>query len=563
MPSLRERLSERKLFQWAIAYLAGAWLVFQGVEVLAEPWQLSPTTQRTIHVLLGAGFLLALVFAWYHGERGRQRVTGIEAVIITAILGIAAGAVLTVGRAPEEGAGAGRPDLASAGVDRKSVAVLPFVNVSGSGEDEIFCDGITFDIINHLSKIADLKVISRTSIMRYKGAELSLGQIAEELKVATILEGEVQRRGDQIRINAQLIDAETDEPLWAERYDRTYADVFAIQSDVARQIAMALRATMTIDEGERIARVPTRNLEAYNLYTLGRHWWNRRTAEGLRRAIEYFGDAVEKDSTFASAYSGLADSYALLPWYDDSSQAVVYPQAIAAARRAVELDPNSGEARTSLAIVRVWYEWDWPAAESEFQRAIQLSPSYATAHQWYAALMTYTNRLEEAIEGFRTALSFDPLSAIIGTNLGDALYYARRYEEAIDQYVTTLDLHSDFWYAWRGLGLAYLQEQRYAEAEAALRGASDHHPALARVYSAQGRHDLALAVLEAARSESLEVQLYAYAGVGDTERALQILEQAFETRALWLLEYPRLDPYFDGLHSDPRFAALMRRIGLE
>jgi TolB-like protein len=563
MPSLRERLGERKLVQWAIAYLAGAWLVFQGIEVLAEPWQLSPTVQRTVHVLLGIGFVLTLVLAWYHGERGRQRVSGIELLVVAAILALAGVAVVTVGRAPQGDAAAERSERASRVADRKSVAVLPFVNVSGSGEDEIFSDGITFDIINHLSKIADLKVISRTSIMQYKGAERSLSQIAEELGVATVLEGEVQRIGDQIRINAQLIDAETDEPLWAEQYDRTFADVFAIQTDVARQIAMALHATMTDEEGERIAQVPTRNLEAYSSYTLGRHWWNKRTAEGLEAAIAHFEDAISQDSTYVWAYAGLADCYAVLPWYGEWEPAAAYPRAIAAARKAVELDGRSGEARASLAIVKLWYEWDWQAAETEFQRAIEASPSYATAHQWYAALMTYTQRLDEAIARFRTALSFDPLSAIIGANLADALYYARRYDEAIEQYVRTLELHPEFSYGWRGLGLAYLQAKMYEEAKAALSEVSDLHPALTYVYTAQGRRDSALAVLEAAESASLESQLYAVVGLGETDRAFRILDRAYEGRAVWLLEYPRLDPYFDGLRSDPRFTALMQRIGLE
>lgn len=563
MPSLRERFGERKLFQWAIAYLAGAWLVFQGIEVLAEPWQLSPTTQRIIHVLLGAGFALTLLLAWYHGERGRQRVTGVELLIVAAIMVIAGAAVVTVGRAPEEDAALRRSDPAPRAVNPKSVAVLPFVNVSGSSEDEIFSDGITFDIINHLSKIADLKVISRTSIMQYKGAELGLSQIAEELGVATVLEGEVQRVGDRIRINAQLIDAKSEEPLWAEQYDRTVEDVFAIQSDVARQIVQALRATMTVEEGERIAQVPTRNLEAYSSYTLGRHWWNRRTAEGLVAAITHFEDAIRKDSTYVWAYAGLADCYAVLPWYGEWSPEATYPLAIAAARSAVELDGRSGEARASLAVVKLWYEWDWRAAEVEFRRAIELSPSYATAHQWYAALMTYTQRLDEAIERYRTALSLDPLSAIIGANLADALYYARRYDEAIEQYVRTLDLHSDFHYAWRGLGLAYLQTEMYEEAEGALREVSDVHPALAFVYAAQGRRDLALAVLEVAEVASLESQLYASVGLGELDRAFDILDRAYEGRALWLLEYPRLDPYFDTLRSDPRFTALMRRMGLE
>lgn len=563
MPSFLQRLRKRKLFQWALAYLAAAWLVFQGVEVLAEPWHLSEAIQRTLHVLLATGFLATVVLAWYHGERGRQRIGGIELLILAAILGIAGVAVVALGRGPREEAAVERSRPVSAAVGRRSVAVLPFINVSGRSEDEIFSDGITFDIINHLSKIADLRPISRTSIMQYKNTERSIARIAEELGVATVLEGQVQRVGDRIRINAQLIDAETDATLWADQYNRTFEDVFAIQSDVARQIALALKATLTEEEGERIAQVPTRNLEAYNSYLFGRHWWNKRTAEGLEEAINHFKDAIRKDSTFVQAYAGLADSYALLPWYSDRLPVTVHPRAITAARKAVELDANSGEARAALAVVKLWYEWDWRGAETEFKRAIELNPSNATAHQRYAALMAYTGRLEEAIARQRIALTFDPLSAIIGANLGDQLYYARRFDEAIEQYVKTLDLHPDFWYAWRGLGLVYLQQQMYEEAEAALRRVNNLHPALAHAYTVQGRSEKALAVLRAAETGSLESQFYAYVGVDDIVRSFEILGQAYETRALWLLEYPRLDPYFDRLRSDPRYTELMRRIGLE
>lgn len=563
MPSFLQRLRKRKLFQWALAYLAAAWLVFQGIEVLAEPWHLSEAIQRTLHVLLATGFLATVVLAWYHGERGRQRIGGIELLILAAILGIAGVAVVALGRGPREEAAVERSRPVSAAVGRRSVAVLPFINVSGRSEDEIFSDGITFDIINHLSKIADLRPISRTSIMQYKNTERSIARIAEELGVATVLEGQVQRVGDRIRINAQLIDAETDATLWADQYNRTFEDVFAIQSDVARQIALALKATLTEEEGERIAQVPTRNLEAYNSYLFGRHWWNKRTAEGLEEAINHFKDAIRKDSTFVQAYAGLADSYALLPWYSDRLPGTVHPRAITAARKAVELDANSGEARAALAVVKLWYEWDWRGAETEFKRAIELNPSNATAHQRYAALMAYTGRLEEAIARQRIALTFDPLSAIIGANLGDQLYYARRFDEAIEQYVKTLDLHPDFWYAWRGLGLVYLQQQMYEEAEAALRRVNNLHPALAHAYTVQGRSEKALAVLRAAETGSLESQFYAYVGVDDIVRSFEILGQAYETRALWLLEYPRLDPYFDRLRSDPRYTELMRRIGLE
>ncbi|UCF20282.1 MAG: tetratricopeptide repeat protein [Gemmatimonadota bacterium] len=563
MSPLFQRLRRRRLFQWGLAYLAGAWLVFQGTEVLAEPWNLSVAVQRTIHVLLGAGFLITVVLAWYHGEKGRQRVSGLELLILAGILAIGGAAVVLFGRGPQGGAAAARSESVPSALSRKSVAVLPFVNVGGDSEDEIFSDGITFDIINHLSKIADLKVISRTSIMQYKNTQLSLSEVAEELGVATVLEGEVQKVGDRIRINVQLVDAQTDRHIWAEQYNRVVEDVFAVQSEVARKIALALQATMTEEVGERIARVPTGNLEAYNSYLLGRHWWNRRTAEGLEQAIGYFEDAIQRDSTFVLAYAGLADTYVLLPWYGDWQSSSVYPKALAAARRAVELDGGSGEARTSLAIVRLWYEWDFRGAEAEFERAIELSPSYATAHGWYAASLTYQKRFDEAIARSRIALALDPLSAIIGTNLGDNLYYARRYDEAIEQYVGTLELHPDFVYARRRLGQAYLQKQMYEEAEAELTKASRLNAVLAGVYTAQGRREEAHAVLEAAAEGSLESQLYALVGVGDIDGAFEVLGQAFERRAVWLLEYPALDPYFDGLRADARFMALRNRYGLE
>ncbi len=562
MPSLFQRLKRRRLFQWGVAYLAAAWLVFQGIEVLAEPWNLSVAVQRTIHVLLGAGFLVTIVLAWYHGEQGRQRVGGWELLLLAAILTVAGAAAVFLGRGSQDEAAGARSEPAPV-VNPKSVAVLPFVSVGGGSEDEIFSDGITFDIINHLSKIADLKVISRTSVMQYKNTQLSLREIAAELGVATVLEGEVQRFDSLIRVNVQLVDAQTDRHIWAEQYNRELEDVFAVQSEVARKIALALQATMTEEVGERIARVPTGNLEAYNSYLLGRHWWNRRTAEGLEQAIGYFEDAILRDSTFVLAYAGLADTYALLPWYGDWTSSAAYPRALAAAERAVELDGGSGEARTSLAIVTLWYEWDFLGAEAEFERAIELSPSYATAHGWYAASLTYQKRFDEAIARSRIALALDPLSAIIATNLGDNLYYARRYDEAIEQYVKTLDLHPEFLYGRRRLGQAYLQKQMYEEAEAELKKVSDLHPVLAGTYTAQGRGEEARAVLEAARDASLESQLYARVGVGDIDGAFEVLGQAFETRAVWLLEYPALDPYFDGLRADPRFAQTLRRFGLE
>jgi TolB-like protein len=310
MLSLLQRLKERKLFQWALAYLAGAWLIFQGIEVLAEPWSLSAGFQQVLHVLLGIGFLVTLVLAWYHGEKGRQRASGIELLILAGILVIAGAAVAVLGR----GEDAGREPIAeqlgaaSSVIDPKSVAVLPFANLSADPENEFFTDGITDAIITHLTKIADLKVTSRTSSMQYKGGDKSLLDIAAELGVTTIVEGSVQQTGDRIRVNAQLIDAQSDEHLWAEIYDRDLKDIFAIQSDIAGQVAAAVGAELTGAERERVEERPTENLEAYEFYLRGMEYYRRPgwLAEDYRSAQRMWEQAVELDPSFALAHAWLS-----------------------------------------------------------------------------------------------------------------------------------------------------------------------------------------------------------------------------------------------------------------
>ena len=321
----------------------------------------------------------------------------------------------------------------------KSVAVLPFENLSNDSDNTYFADGIQEEILTRLAKIADLKVISRSSTLDYPIKSRNLAQIAKQLGVANILEGSVRRAADRVRVNVQLINAQTNSHLWAETYDRKLTDVFLVETDIAKTIADSLKAKLTHAERQAIALRPTANPEAYELYLKGRFFWNKRTGADLRKAIDYFNQAIAEDPNYALAYAGLADCYDLLCEYSELSPKESYPKAKAAAIKALELDDTLGEAHTSLAYSLINYDWDWRSAEREYQRAIQLNPNYATAHQWYAECLSMLGRHIEAIAEIKRAQQLDPLSLIINQGVGGKYLYARRYDEAMAQFQRTLD----------------------------------------------------------------------------------------------------------------------------
>jgi TolB-like protein len=306
--------------------------------------------------------------------------------------------------------------------------------LSGDPDNAYFTEGIQDEILARLAKIADLKVISRTSTQRYKSSPDDLPQIAKRLGVSNILEGSVQKTTDRVRVTVQLINAASDAHLWAETYDRKLTDVFATESEIARMIADTLRAKLSGSEQHAIAARPTENAEAHQLYLRGRYFWNKRTGADFKKAIGYFNQAIEKDPKYALAYAGLSDAYCLLPGYAEAGPKDSFPQAKAAAAKALELDNTLGEAHTALANALFAYDLNFAEAEHEFRRAIELNPNYATAHQWYAeSVLTPLGRFEEAIAEARRALELDPLSVIINADLGTALTSARRYDEAIEQ----------------------------------------------------------------------------------------------------------------------------------
>jgi TolB-like protein/Flp pilus assembly protein TadD len=449
----------------------------------------------------------------------------------------------------------------------KSVAVLPFSNMSGDPENEYFSDGITDDIITQLSKIADLKVISRTSVMQYKGTEKNLRQIGEELGVATILEGGVRKVGDRVRINAQLVNASSDAHLWAETYDRELTDIFAIQGDVAQQIASALRSTLTPDEQERLRRHPTDNLQAYELYIQGRFFWNRRTVQDIQRAIELFERATELDSTYALAYAGLADTYLTLYSWNWMPWADAYPQADRTLRRALELYPLFPEAHASRAVL-LEQQLDRAGAEAEYLRAIELAPGYAPAHHWYALMLANLGRFDEARAEILAAAELDPLAPIIGTNVGQAFFLARDYDAAIAQLEATIESEPAFQYAWVLLGRAYAEVGRNTEAVAALRRAVELEEwpnillRLAYVLERAGQSEEANRIVEENTHGDRTRVALVYVAAGDAERAFEWLERAHADQSPFLHEL-KVEPGYDPIRSDPRFGELLRRMRLE
>jgi TolB-like protein/DNA-binding winged helix-turn-helix (wHTH) protein/Tfp pilus assembly protein PilF len=456
----------------------------------------------------------------------------------------------------------------------QSIAVLPLENLSGDASQNYFADGMTDELITDLAQISALRVISRTSVMVYKGARKPLPQIARELNVDAVVEGTVLRSGDQVRITAQLIEASTDRHLWSQSYDGELRDTLALQSRVASAIAEQIRINVTPQEQAALKNIKVVNPEAYESYLKGRYFWNKRTADGLKAALAYFKQAIDEDPRYAQAYSGSADTYALLgDWqYAVMTPKEAFPEAKAAAIKALELDSTLGEAHNSLAFVLDAFDWDLDAAGKEFRRAIELNPGYATAHHWYAWHLSLLGRFDEAISEMRKAENLDPLSLIINADLAELLVIAHHYDESMAQSRKTIEIDPNFALAHNQLAQAYLQKHMYDEAVAELNKAvqlSGDSPTcianLARAYVASGKRSEAIRLLNDLKKRSIhgysngsEIATI-YASLGDTDQAMNWLEKAYEER---FNPGVLLRPGFDPLRSDPRFQDLERRVGL-
>jgi TolB-like protein/DNA-binding winged helix-turn-helix (wHTH) protein/Tfp pilus assembly protein PilF len=456
----------------------------------------------------------------------------------------------------------------------RSLAVLPLENLSGESSQNYFSDGMTDELITDLAQISALRVISRTSVMVYKGARKPLPQIARELHVDAVVEGTVLRAGDQVRITAQLIDASTDKHLWSHSYEGELRDTLALQDRVARAIAEEIKISLTPREQAALKSAAVVNPQAYESYLKGRYFWSKRTAEGLKVALAYFNQAIEEDPNYAQAYSGLADTYALLgDWqYAAMTPKEAYPKAKAAALKAVTLDNALGEAHNSLAFLLDGFDWDLDSGGKEFRRAIELNPGYATGHHWYAWHLALLGRYDEAIAEMKKAESVDPLSLIINADLAELLVLAHSYDEAIGQSRKTIEMDPNFAMAHDQLAEAYLQKHMYAEAIPELQKAvqlSSGSPMcianLARAYAFSGQRDEATALLSDLKTSSTPGFSHAsevaaiYASLGDKDQAMNWLEKGYAERFNpGVLIRPRFDP----LRSDPRFQRLVQRVGL-
>jgi serine/threonine protein kinase/tetratricopeptide (TPR) repeat protein len=452
-----------------------------------------------------------------------------------------------------------------------SIAVLPFQNRSTETDTEYLSDGLAESLLYRLSQLPNLKVSPTSSVLRYKGKEIDPIKVGQELGVNAVLSGRIVQRGDNLTISAELLDVRNNRLLWGEQYDRKMSDLLATQREIAREIVEKLKLKVAGEE-KGLTKPYTENNEAYELYLKGRFYWNKRTAEALKKSIEYFNQAIEKDPGFALAYAGLADCYVVPANRLPPREAM--PRAKAAAIRALELDEKLAEAHTSLARVLSVYDWDWTNADKEYKRAIELNPRYAIAHQWYGGWFEARGRHNEAIAERKRALELDPLSSIVNFELGVAFYYARAYDQAIEQFQKTLELDQNFPPAKHFLAATYLQKGMYDKAIAGFREAIPllsnevtGTASLGHVYALSGKQSDARTVIDQLKQLSGHQYVAAtnialiYGGLGEKDQAFAWLEKGYEERS-FAMSWLNVEPRWDSLRSDPRFADLIRRMGL-
>jgi TolB-like protein len=571
--STLDRFKERKIAQWAIVYSAAAWLLLQVLEVVAGPWHIPDGVVRLIQSVLALGFLITLVLAWYHGERGRQRISGVELMILAALLAIGAIMVSVVlpDHAPLTDEPVGGDQLATIRpVQAASIAVLPFLDLSPEGDQAYFGDGIAEEILNGLSKVAGLKVAARTSAFQLRHEEIPV--IGNRLGVETVLEGSVRKEGERVIITVQLINASDGFQVWSQRFEPAMASVIDTQEQIARSVASALELRL-MDDGSRLMSAETDNPVAHERYLMGRYFWNQRTPGGFLRALELFEEAISLDPDFALGHTGVADAYVLLFEYSMMPPATALPRARAAAERALELDPTLAEAAASLGEVLAASR-EWVGAQDAFQRSLRLNPGYLTGQHWYGWFLTHLGRIEEGIERLKYAKELDPLSGVVRRDLAGAYLADSRFEEAIaeaEQCVEDISIHcGNMQWVWtRAL------EMSGQPGEAMRVARNDSFPGVndIRILARQGRVQEARALLDSATASASPAELanpiqylfYAetWVALGEMEAALDAIETAV---ALGLSVGPiqiRRWPLFEPLWEHPRYRAAVAELGLD
>ncbi len=572
-------LKRRNVYKVAVAYAVIAWLLIQIATQVFPFFEIPNWGVRLIVLAIISGFPIALLLAWAFeltpegvkrtqtADATRQRSRGAVWIYIVAIGLVLSVGLFVLGRymAPNRQRGSGE-------VPGKSLAVLPFANLSGNPENAYFAAGIQDEIITRLAKIGQLKVVSCLTTQRFKSAPDDLPAIARQLGVANVLQGSVQRTADAVRVNVQLVKAETDTHLWADTFDRKLTDVFQIESDIAKTIAEKLQAKLTGSEERAISVKPTANVEAHQLYLKGRYIWNRRTAENLKKALNYFEEAAQKDPDYALAYVGIADACGLFPVYGAGAPQEYLPRAKGAAEKALALDDSLAEAHASRGLVHYCY-FNGMESAKEFERAIELNPNYATAHHWYGRLtLVMLGQLDRAMAEAKRAYELDPVSSIIHSDLGGVNVAARRYDEAIQQLRGTVEIDPDFFWAhrWLGMALELKGDTQAAIAEYKKAFELNDDPAglafIAHAEAAMGHQDEARKLLtqlvDAAKSRYVQPYAFAltYLALGDKDQTLNWLEQGVRDRGATFLQFIKTDAFFDPLRSDPRFEAIVQKV---
>ena len=579
-------LRRRNVYKVAVAYAVVGWVIAQIATQIFPFLEIPNWIVRLVIILIAIGFPIALVIAWAFeatpegikrtevadampgsAATGRKKHAWIYVVVIAATISVT---LFFLGRYT-----AGNKSVASASneLPAKSIAVLPFDNLSRDPDNAFFAEGVQDEILTRLAKVADLKVIARTSTQKFKSAPENLPDIAKQLGALNILEGSVQKANDQVRVTVQLINAMTNSHLWAEIYDRKLTDIFAVESDIAKAIADQLQAKLSGSEKQMMAAQPTTDTEAYELYHKGKSLWEKRSGDNIPKAIAYYEQAIARDPNYALAYAGLAKAYILLPFYAGADRLDAFSKAKDAALKALRLDSNLAEAHAALGKVLFFSEIDLTGAMREYKRAIELQPNDATAHHWLGNdALAALGRFEEAIAQGKRAVELDPLSPVINTDLGTTFYYAHRYEDSARQLRKTLEIDPTFFYAHFNLGIA-LQAAgdlsgAIAEYEKAKRLGDNIYVSMlcAQAKAHAGDKDAALRMLSDLDkvSQQREVVGYLrtllYLSLNNKDEALRWLEQDFEERDGSNISWIKVDPLLDPLHGDPRFEALVQKV---
>jgi len=582
-------LRRRNVYKVAVAYVVVAWLLIQAASIFLPAFEAPSWVMKFLIVIVVFACPVVLVLSWAfeltpEGIRLESEVapnqsitrrTGRKIIGITIVLAVlAAGLMLfQIMRSPSSAVPTKIAAPVAEPIGNKSIAVLPFDNLSHDPENAYFSEGIQDEILTRLAKIGDFKVVSRTSTEKYKSSPENLREIARQLGVAHILKGSVQKTTDQVRVNVQLINALNDAHLWAETYDRKLTDIFAVESEIAKAVAENLQAKLNGRAEKVLAARPTENPQAHELYLKGRYFWNKRTTQSLEKAIGFFQQAIDLDPNYALAYAGLGDAHSIVPIYAGTPPKDDVPKALAAARKAVEIDDSLAEAHTSLANALVM-NLPLATAEPEFRRAIELNPNYATAHQWFGECLFGEGRYPEALAELERAHELDPLSLIINASYGMALAGAGRTAEAIDQLHKAIDLEPNLIAAHSMLGQTFEAEGKLSEAIAEYDKVRELTPTpasyavLAFAHAKAGRSAEARKILDELTNQSRDRYVSAYAlavahlALGENEEGLRFLEKALDDRDILLQGFYgsiKTDKRLDSLRGNPRFERLVER----